>query len=70
MLKWIVWNRTDYLYKMNLALNNLQKLICHKNQPTIYDIFSVIWFRIFLSNDYYFSQLFGFKKPLIINFRK
>ena len=21
--------------KMNLALNNLQRLICHKNQPTI-----------------------------------
>ena len=37
MLNWIVWNRTDYLYKKNLALNNLQMLICHKNptnQPT------------------------------------
>ena len=24
-------NRTVYLYKMDLALNNLQRLICHKN---------------------------------------
>ena len=31
---WIIWNRIVYLYKMDLALNNLQKLICHKNQPT------------------------------------
>ena len=34
MLNWIVWNRTDYLYKMDLALNNLQRLICHKIQTT------------------------------------
>ena len=35
MLNWIVLNRTDYLHKMDLALNNLQKLICHKTQQTI-----------------------------------
>ena len=29
-----VWKRIDYLYKMDLALNNLQKLICHKINPT------------------------------------
>ena len=34
MLNWIVCNRTDYLYKKNLALNNRQRLICHKTQPT------------------------------------
>ena len=34
MLNWIVWNRTVSLYKMELALNNLQCLICHKNQLT------------------------------------
>ena len=34
MLNWIVWNRTDYLYKIDLALNNLQRLICHKTQTT------------------------------------
>ena len=30
MLNWIVWNRTVYLYKMDLALDSLQRLICHK----------------------------------------
>ena len=34
MLNLIFWNRTDYLYKVDLALNNLQRLICHKTQPT------------------------------------
>ena len=32
MLNWIVWNRTICI-KMDLALNNLQRLICHKTQP-------------------------------------
>ena len=32
ILNWIVWNQTVYLYKMDLALNNLLKLICHKTQ--------------------------------------
>ena len=31
-LNWIVWNRTVYCIKMDLALNNLQRLICHKTQ--------------------------------------
>ena len=31
MLNWIVWNKTVYLRKMDLALNNLQRLICYKN---------------------------------------
>ena len=30
MLNWIVWNRTDYLHKMD----NLLSLICYKTQPT------------------------------------
>ena len=34
MLNWIVLNRTDYLHKMELALNNLQGLICDKTQQT------------------------------------
>ena len=34
MLNWIVWKRTDYLYKIDLALTNQQKLICHKTQTT------------------------------------
>ena len=33
MLNWIVWNRTVYMYKMDLAFNNLQWLICHKTKP-------------------------------------
>ena len=33
MLNWIVWNRTVYMYKNDLALNNLQWLICHKTKP-------------------------------------
>ena len=39
ILNWIVWNRIFFI-KMDLALNNQQRLICHKiqptNQPTIY----------------------------------
>ena len=34
MLNWTVFNRTDYLHKMDLALNNLQRLICHKTKQT------------------------------------
>ena len=33
ILNWIVWNRTIFI-KMDLALNNLQRLICHKTQTT------------------------------------
>ena len=32
MLNWIVWNGTVHLYKMDIALNNLQMLICQKNK--------------------------------------
>ena len=31
---WITWNTTEYLHKMDLALNNKQRLICHKTLPT------------------------------------
>ena len=34
MLNWIVLNRTDYLHKMDLTLNNLQRLIYHETQQT------------------------------------
>ena len=33
MLNWIVWNRTSFI-KMDLALNNPQRLICHETQTT------------------------------------
>ena len=32
MLKGIVWNRNILCIKMNLALNSLQWLICHKTK--------------------------------------
>ena len=28
--------KENYLHKMDLVLSNLQRLICHKTQPTIY----------------------------------
>ena len=34
MLKWIVWNRTVYLYKIDLALNNLQGWYAIKPKQT------------------------------------
>ena len=34
MLNWIVLNRTAYLYKMDLAWDNQQRLIYHKTQQT------------------------------------
>ena len=34
MLNRIVLNKTDYLHKLDLALNNLQRLICYKTQQT------------------------------------
>ena len=33
MLDWIIWNRIICI-KMDLTLNGLQRLICHKTQPT------------------------------------
>ena len=33
MLNWIIWNRTVYMYKINLAFNNQLCLICHKTKP-------------------------------------
>ena len=39
-LNWIVWNRTICI-KMDLALNYLQRLICHKTQPTFPSFWTV-----------------------------
>ena len=36
MLNWIVWNGTVDMYKMDLALNTLQWLICHKTKLNFY----------------------------------
>ena len=34
VLNWIIWNRTDDLYEMDLELNNLHRLIYHKPETT------------------------------------
>ena len=34
MLNWIVWNRADYLHINGFGVKKLQRLICHKIQPT------------------------------------
>ena len=34
MLNWIVWNRTVYLYKIDLVLKNLIGLMGHKPKQT------------------------------------
>ena len=45
MSDWIVWNRTICI-KMDLVLNNLQRLICHKIQPTNNAFFSVVFISL------------------------
>ena len=42
MLNRIVWNRTVFCMKIDLALNNLQRLICHKIQTTKPDSLAII----------------------------
>ena len=66
MLKWIVLSRTVYLYKLDLALNNLQRLICHKTQQTNSCAFFVFLFggsllggvHIYFFHFYAFSNFF------------
>ena len=43
MLNWIVWNRLFICIKMDLALNNLQRLICHKTQTNKQTLNKSIW---------------------------
>ena len=38
MLNWIVWNEVLIIIKMNLALNNLQSLLCHKTNTNKYTL--------------------------------
>ena len=65
MLDWIVWNRSIYMYKIDLALNNLQWLICHKtksNQTNQVTSAYIIWFLIFLSNTNKFHNFYSWMK--------
>ena len=43
MLRLIVWNRTVYMYKINLALNNLQWFICHKTKRNKWHSHTIIF---------------------------
>ena len=54
MLNWIVWNRTIFI-KMDLASNSLQRLICHKAQPT-----NVLFSSLPLSLSFFLSSFFVF----------
>ena len=58
-LNWTVWNRTDYLYKIGLALNNLQKLICHKTQPTNISLLILLIHDSYKNTKLRFNLLFG-----------
>ena len=61
MLNWIVWNKTFFILncivwnininciKMNLALNNLRRLICHKTQTTNQSSAPLTWYSTGLS---------------------
>ena len=40
MLNWTFKNKTEFLHEKDLALNNLQMLICHKIQPINHNIVS------------------------------
>ena len=42
MLNWIIWNRSTFI-KMDLALNNLQRLICYKTQTTYQNHYSAVF---------------------------
>ena len=55
MLNWIVWKRKVYILKMDLALNNLQWLICHKTKSFFPFFFSFHFFSFV-----FFSSLFLF----------
>ena len=56
MLNWIVWNGTVYLYKMDLALNNLQRLICHKIQTNKQINKDEIIIEIFKNRKYWLTK--------------
>ena len=59
MLNWDVWNRTICI-KMDLPLNNLQRLICHKpNRPTNQASNKLSWYLDGWLFKYTFSQLLG-----------
>ena len=71
MRNWIVWNRAVYLYKMDLALNNLYWLICHKNN-LIFLLFIIPvyigFYRKIMHTYYYTYVLADVSEPTNDNF--
>ena len=64
MLNWIVWNRTIFI-KMDMVLNNLQRLICHKIQTTKQS--SILIKRIYIwLNSFKYSYLILISHLIII----
>ena len=66
-LNWIAWNRNVFeiqltiCIKIDLVLNNLQRLICHKTQPNNHQVMSYVFFNdfmIFTSKFYIFMPNF------------
>ena len=51
------------MYKEDLALNNLQRLICHKTQPTITNQSTTRFSLEFLINSFVFSGRFYGELP-------
>ena len=78
MLNWIAWNRTIFI-KIDLALNNIKRLIWHKTQPTLLEtilhvpglicLHIVKWFQALLSNinSFIFTQFHGFQHNKWVN---
>ena len=68
LLNWIVWNRSIFI-KMDLALNNVQRLICHKpKQPTTNKYINRISYYIIYNGWYAIKQqessYHNFKTPM------
>ena len=61
MLNWIVWNRTVYLSKIDMALNNQQMLICHKTQTNKKNIQATFVRKLYSK---YFSKSISIKTIL------
>ena len=72
MLNWNIWNRTFYMFKMDLALNNLQWLMCRKTKTKNADpeigvegsnVFIYFWNNI-STNVYFLACFFFIRKKM------
>ena len=65
MLNCTVLNRTVYMYKIDLALNNLKWLICHKTKPkkifsSLLSIYGIHVFKIAIFENVFHFLVFIF----------